>query len=95
MDIKITKSKTLVLHKNVLCLLTKHHGMGIQIADERLLDSGNGAYQLGCFKLDRRELDKLMPSVDYIACCRIPFTNKIVWNIKFEDKLQGRQCFMS
>ena len=53
MDIKITKSKTLVLYKNVLCLLTKHHGLGIQIDDERLLDSGNRAYQLGCFKLDR------------------------------------------
>ena len=78
MDIKITKSKTLVLYKNVWCLLTKHHGMAIQIADERLLESGNGAYQIGCFKLDRRELDKLMPSVDYIACCRIPFTNKII-----------------
>lgn len=78
MDIKITKSKTLVLYKNVLCLLTKHYGLGIQIDDERLLDICNGAYQLGCFKLDRRELDKLMPSVDYIACCRIPFTNKII-----------------
>lgn len=78
MDIKITKSKTLVLHKNVLCLITNHHGLGIQIADERLIDSGNGAYKLGCFKLDRRELDKLMPSVDYIVCYRIPFTNKII-----------------
>ena len=78
MEIKITKSMTLVLHKNVLRLITNHHGLGIQIADERLLDSGNGAYQLGCFKLDRRELDKLMPSVDYIACCLIPFTNKII-----------------
>ena len=79
MDIKITKSKTLVLHKNVLCLITNHHGLGIQIADERLLDSGNEAYRIGCFKLDRRELrNTLMPSVDYIACCRIPFTNKII-----------------
>lgn len=52
MDIKITKSMTLVLHKNVLCLITNHHGLGIQIADERLLDSGNGAYKLGCFKLE-------------------------------------------
>ena len=78
MDIKITKSMTLALHKNFLCLFIKHYGIGIEIADERLLDSGNGAYQLGCFKLDRRELDKLMPSVDYIACCLIPFTNKII-----------------
>lgn len=78
MDIKITKSMTLVLHKNVLCLITNHYGLGIQIADERLLDSGNEAYRIGCFKLDRRELDKLMPSVDYIVCCRIPFTNKII-----------------
>ena len=78
MDIKITKNKTLVLHKNVLRLITNHHGLGIQIAAECLLDSGNEAYQLGCFKLDRRELDKLMPSVDYIACYRIPFTNKII-----------------
>ena len=78
MDIKITKNKTLVLHKNVLCLITNHHGLGIQIADERLLDSGNEAYRIGCFKLERRELDTLMPSVDYIACYRIPFTNKII-----------------
>lgn len=78
MDIKITKNKTLVLYKNVLCLLTKHHSIGIQIDDERLLDSGNEAYRIGCFKLDRRELDTLMPSVDYIACYRIPFTNKII-----------------
>ena len=78
MDIKITKSMTLALHKNFLCLFIKHYGIGIEIADERLLDSGNRAYQLGCFKLDRRELDKLMPSVDYIACCSIPFTNKII-----------------
>lgn len=28
MDIKITQSKTLVLYKNVLCLLTNHHGLG-------------------------------------------------------------------
>lgn len=78
MDIKITKNKTLVLYKNVFCLLTKHHSIGIQIDDERLLDSGNEAYRIGCFKLDRRELDTLMPSVDYIACYRIPFTNKII-----------------
>lgn len=78
MDIKITKSKTLVLHKNVLCLITNHHCLGIQIADERLIDSGNEAYRIGCFKLDRRELDTLMPSVNYIACYRIPFTNKII-----------------
>ena len=78
MDIKITKSKTLVLYKNVLCLLTKHHGLGIQIDDERLLDSGNRAYRIGCFKLDRREIDTILPSVDYIACQRIPFTNKII-----------------
>ena len=78
MDIKITKNKTLVLHKNVWCLITNYHGIGIQVADERLLDSGNEAYRIGCFKLDRRELDTLMPSVDYIACCRIPFTNKII-----------------
>ena len=70
---------TLVLHKNVLRLITNHHGLGIQIADERLLDSGNEAYRIGCFKLDRRELrNTLMPSVDYIACCRILFTNKII-----------------
>ena len=78
MDIKITKSKTLVLHKNVLCLITNHHGLGIRIADERLIDSGNGAYKLGCFKLDRREIDTILPSADYIACQRIPFTNKII-----------------
>ena len=78
MDIKITKSKTLVLYKNYLWLLTKHHGMGIHIADARLLDSTNDAYRIGCFKFDRRELDKLMPSVAYIACWRIPFTNKII-----------------
>ena len=77
MDIKITKSKTLVLYKTVWYLLTKHHAMGIQIADERLLDSGNAAYRIGCFKLDTRELNRGLPSVDYIACCRIPFTNKI------------------
>ena len=78
MEIKITKSTTLVLHKRSLCLLTKHHGIGIEIADERLLSSDNDAYRIGCFKLDRRELDTLMPSVDYIACQRIPFTNKII-----------------
>ena len=78
MDIKITKSKTLVLHKNFLCLLTKHHGIGIEIDDERMLASGNEAYQIGCFKLDRREVDTMLPSVDYIACRRIPFTNKII-----------------
>ena len=78
MDIKITKNTTLVLHKRCLCLLTKHHGIGIEIADERLLASDNDAYRIGCFKLDRREIDTIMPSVDYIACCRIPFTNKII-----------------
>ena len=78
MDIKITKNKTLVLYKNVLCLLTNHHSIGIQVVAECLLDSGNGVYRIGCFKLDRRELDKLMPSVDYIACYRIPFTNKTI-----------------
>ena len=46
MDIKITNSKTLVLHKNILCLLTKHYGMGIHIADVQLLDSDNDAYRL-------------------------------------------------
>ena len=76
MDIKITKSMTLVLHKNVLCLITNHYGLGIQIADERLLDSGNEAYRIGCFKLDRRELDKLMPSVDYSAAQIVFFKNK-------------------
>ena len=45
MDIKITKSTTLVLHKKCLCLLTKHHGIGIEIANERLLYSGNDAYR--------------------------------------------------
>ena len=78
MDIKITKNKTLVLYKNVFCLLTKHHSIGIQVVAECLLDIGNEAYRIGCFKLDRRELDTLMPSVDYIACYRIPFTNKII-----------------
>ena len=78
MDIKITNSKKLVLYKNYLGVLTKHHGIGIHIADARLLDSANDAYRIGCFKLDRREFDILMPSVDYIACCRIPFTNKII-----------------
>ena len=78
MDIKITNSMTLALHKNFLCLFIKHYGIGIEIADERMLASDNEAYRIGCFKLDRRELDKLMPSVDYIACCRIPFTNKII-----------------
>ena len=78
MDIKITENKTLVLRKNFLCLLTKHHGIGIEIADERLLSSGNDAYRIGCFKLDRREIDTIMPSVDYIVCQRIPFTNKII-----------------
>ena len=78
MDIKITKNTTLVLHKRCLCLLTKHHGIGIEIADERLLSSGNEAYRIGCFKLDRREIDTILPSVDYIACQRIPFTNKII-----------------
>ena len=78
MDIKITKSTTLMLHKRFLCLFTKHHGIGIEIADERLLSRGNEAYRIGCFKLDRREIDTIMPSVDYIACQRIPFTNKII-----------------
>lgn len=78
MEIKITKSTTLVQGKRCLCLLTKQHGIGIEIADERLLSSGNDAYLIGCFKLDRREIDTIMPSVDYIACCRIPFTNKII-----------------
>lgn len=78
MDIKITKSTTLMLHKRFLCLFTKHHGIGIEIADERLLSSDNDAYRIGCFKLDRREIDTSLPSVDYIACQRIPFTNKII-----------------
>ena len=78
MDIKITKSTTLVLYKRFVCLFTKHHGIGIEIADERLLATDNDAYRIGCFKLDRRELDKLLPSVAYIACWRIPFTNKII-----------------
>ena len=78
MDIKITKSITLALHKRFVCLPTKHHGIEIEIADERMLNSDNDAYRIGCFKLDRREVDKLMPSVAYIACCRIPFTNKII-----------------
>lgn len=78
MDIKITKNKTLVLHKRLLCLLTKHYTIGLEIADERMLASGNLVYRVGCFKLDRRELDSFLPSVDYIACCRIPFTNKII-----------------
>lgn len=78
MKIKITKSTTLVLHKNFLCLFTKHHGIGIGIVDERLLATDNDAYRIGYFKLDRREIDPLLPSVDYIACHRIPFTNKII-----------------
>ena len=78
MDIKITENKTLVLRKNFLCLLTKHHGIGIEIADERMLATDNETYRIGCFKLDRREIDTILPSVDYIACCRIPFTNKII-----------------
>ena len=78
MDIKITENKTLVLRKNFLCLLTKHHGIGIEIADERMLATDNDAYRIGCFKLDRREIDTFLPSVDYIACYRIPFTNKII-----------------
>ena len=78
MDIKITKSTKLVLHKRCLCLLTKHHGIGIQIADERMLSTDNDAYRIGCFKLDRRKIDTILPSVDYIACQRIPFTNKII-----------------
>ena len=78
MDIKITENKTLVLRKNFLCLLTKHHGIGIEIADERLLSSDNDAYRIGCFRLDRRKIDTILPSVDYIACQRIPFTNKII-----------------
>ena len=78
MDIKITKSTTFVLRKDFMCLLTKHHSIGIEIADERLLASGNDAYRIGCFKLDRREIDTILPSVDYIACMGIPFTNKII-----------------
>ena len=46
MDIKITKSKTLVLYKNYLGMFTKHHGMGIHIADVQLLDSANDTYRL-------------------------------------------------
>lgn len=78
MDIKITKSMTLVLYKNFLCLFIKHYGIGIEIADERMLASDNEAYRIGCFKLDRREIDTIMPSVDYIVCQGIPFTNKII-----------------
>ena len=78
MDIKITKSTKLVLHKRCLCLLTKHHGIGIQIADERMLSTDNDAYRIGCFRLDRRKIDTILPSVDYIACQRIPFTNNII-----------------
>ena len=78
MEIKITNNNTLVLHKRCLCLFTKHHGIGIEIADERLLASDNDAYRIGCFKLDRREIDTILPSVDDIACRRIPFTNKII-----------------
>ena len=78
MDIKITKSTTLVLYKRFVCLLTKHHGIGIEIADERLLATDNDAYRIGCFRLDRRKIDTILPSVDYIACQRIPFTNKII-----------------
>ena len=78
MEIKITKSTTLVLGKRCLCLLTKHHGIGIEIAEEQMLGSDNEAYRIGCFKLDRREIDTILPSVDYIACYRIPFTDKII-----------------
>ena len=78
MDIKITKSTTLVLHKRCLCLLTKHHAIGIEIADERLLATDNDAYRIGCFRLDRRKIDTILSSVDYIACQRIPSTNKII-----------------
>ena len=78
MDIKITKNMTLALHKNFLCLFIKHYGIGIEIADERMLASDNEAYRIGWFKLDRREIDTILPSVDYIACQRIPFTNKII-----------------
>ena len=78
MDIKIINSMTLALHKNFLCLFIKHYGIGIEIADERMLASDNEAYRIGWFKLDRREIDTIMPSVDYIACHRIPFTNKII-----------------
>ena len=77
MDIKITKSMTLALHKNFLCLFIKHYGIGIEIADERMLASDNEAYRIGCFKLDRREIDTIMPSVDYLVCQGIPLTNKI------------------
>ena len=78
MDIKIINSMTLALHKNFLCLFIKHYGIGIEIADERMLASDNEAYRIGCFKLDRREIDTIMPSVDYIVCQGIPFTNKII-----------------
>ena len=78
MDIKIINSMTLALHKNFLCLFIKHYGIGIEIADERMLASDNEAYRIGWVKLDRREIDTIMPSVDYIACHRIPFTNKII-----------------
>ena len=78
MDIKITKSMTLALHKNFLCLFIKHYGIDIEIADERMLATDNETYRIGCFKLDRREIDTILPSVDYIACQRIPFTNKII-----------------
>ena len=78
MDIKITNSMTLALHKNFLCVFIKHYGIGIEIADERMLATDNETYRIGCCKLDRREIDRILPSVDYIACQRIPFTNKII-----------------
>ena len=63
MDIKITNSMTLALHKNFLCLFIKHYGIGIEIADERMLASDNETYRIGWFKLDRREIDTIMPLV--------------------------------
>ena len=80
MNVKIGNRYSFILrkHKNFLCLFTKHHSIGIQIAYECILNTNNEAYRLGCFKFDRREVDEMMPSVSYIACCRIPFTNKII-----------------
>ena len=43
MDIKITNSITFALHKNFLCLFIKHYGIGIEIADERMLDTDKDA----------------------------------------------------
>ena len=80
MNVKIGNRYSFILrkHKNFLCLFTKHHSIGIQIAYEFILNTSNEAYRIGCFKIDRREVDEMMPSVSYIACCRIPFTNKII-----------------